>query len=339
MQLLCPHTPLDLLGSGIYLPGPAISNREVLAIIRPDSTGDRLDHGAQSIFDMHGLRHRHWVAPPGQPADQTSAELAVRAGQSALLDAGLRAEEVAGLWVATSTPPSWTSATAAAVGAKLGIDGPCQDVRAGCSAGLFAMINASLAIGAGAGPQLIIGSETFSRVVPPSHAPSFISMADGAGAVVISAGSGELIATAQHTESRLNQLVGTRGPMPPTHQAIDADLYRLSGDPGALAEHMPRHYLRVLNAALQTAGLHANAMDALVVHQTHGPMVDGICDGLDLPRSKAVYTVQEHGNVGSAGWLVALHLARSRGRVRRDDHVLIGAVGGGISSAAAVWRI
>lgn len=336
-----------LLGTGTAFPPLELDNVQVLTRIaaRQGKTmsPERLAFAAGALESEYGLSRRAWCHEVGQPLDPehelTSVDLGERAARAALADAGLEASEVAVLLVATSSPHRMTSTVSAAIGARLGIRALCFDARAGCAGGLFALSTAALYVAAGTGPALVIGTETFSKVIPPDYKDSVMSMADGAGALVLGPGSGALLSAYLETDGSLGHLVNTPGPMPPTQAAIEAGLYYLAGDPAGLKAAIPGAYQSALSGALDQAGLAATDLDAYVPHQVGRQVVEGVCSAVGVPLEKAWIAPERHANIGAAGWLVALAEARAEGFVSAGQRVGLASVGGGMSWAGAVLRL
>ncbi|MBL4849494.1 MAG: hypothetical protein JKY65_28525 [Planctomycetes bacterium] len=336
-----------ILGTGTAFPPLELNNSEVLARIAVRAGRDpdpaRLAFAAKAIEAEHGLSKRAWTHDVGQALDPenelTSVDLGEQAAQAALADAGVAPGEVSVLLVATSSPHRMTSTVSAAIAARLGVRALCFDTRAGCAAGLYALSAAALYVAAGAGPALVIGTETFSKVIPPDYKDSVISMADGAGALVLGAGEGALLGAYLETDGSLGHLVNTPGPMPPTQAAIEAGLYYLAGDPQGLKEAIPQAYETALAGALERAGLSAQDLDAYVPHQDGRQVVEGVCARIGVPLAKAWIAPERHANVGAAGWLVALAEARAEGFVKPGQRVALASVGGGMSWAGVVLRL
>ena len=284
-----------------------------------------------------GVRERAWAHVPGTPLDpageETTVDLAVTAARRALEDAGVASEELALVQVATSTPHRMTTTVAAAVGAALGVKAACVDVRGGCAAGLFALGNAALHVAAGAGPALVVGADTFSKIVPVGHAPSLLSLADGAGAIVVGRKTGSaLLATSYQTDGALARLVYTDGALPPTEAEVARGGYQLSGAPEELARAVPDRYQAALSAVLRRAGVAASDVELYVPHQTGREVLEETSRRVGLARTFS--NLERHANIGAAGWIVALVEAA----IRRGALVATAAVGGGLSWGAAVLR-
>ncbi len=335
---LGPIDGVTVLGAGTAFPARTLDNEAVLRRGAPRDA-ERLAFAARGLERTVGVRTRAWAHLVGTPLDhaseETTLDLGVAAARAALADAALDPRDVSLVLVATSTPHRMTSTVAAPLGAALGADALCMDARAGCAAGLAALGTAALHVAAGAGPVLLVGTETFSKVVPPQHPMGVVSLGDGAGALVLGRGAGALRALYARTDGRLAGLIGTTGALPPTPDEIARGGYVLSGSPDELAAALPARYVEALRATLYRAGLDAAAVDAFVPHQTSLPLIDEVAAQLGFRR---VWRegVARHANIGAAGWLVAFAEARAAGLCPAGATVALAAVGGGMTWAAAL---
>jgi 3-oxoacyl-[acyl-carrier-protein] synthase III len=341
-----PIEGIGVLGAWTAFPALTLDNAQALGVLpsaRPRSP-EQLAFAAAGLRQSVGLASRSWAHRVGTPLDhaneETTLDLGLRAARAALLDAGVSADQVGLLLVATSTPSRMTSTLSAPMGHALGLNAACMDTRTGCAAGLFALSTAALHVAAGVGYAVVVGTETFSKVVPPTHKMGVMSLGDGAGAIVLGPKPGAAV-LGLHLESDggLAGLIGTQGALPPTVDELERGGYLLSGEPEALADALPAKYLRAMEGALGRAGLSAGALDAYVPHQTSLPLIDAVADRLGVPAEKVWREgVGRHANVGAAGWLVGFAEARAAGRFGDGDRVAVASVGGGMSWAAAVLR-
>lgn len=200
MPTLGPLPDVGLLGAGMSLPGAPIDNAAVLrrlpAFARADE--ERVRFAAEGIRTSLGLEHRHWSHTPGAPLahgnEATTVDLALEAAHAALADAAVEAAQLPLVIATTSTPHRMTSTLSAAVAAALGANNAAaMDVRTGCAAGLFALQTAATYLQHAPGPVLVVGAETFSKVLPPAHKMALLSLGDGAGALVIGRRRGALL--------------------------------------------------------------------------------------------------------------------------------------------------
>ena len=337
-----PVDGVGVLGAGTAFPPLGVSNEQALAALPGRRDPARLAFAARGLSQSIGLRHRAWSHVVGQPLDHdaewTSLALGIEAARAALDDAGVAASALSLVLFATSTPHRMTSTLSAPLGAAIGADAACMDTRTGCSAGLFALATASLYLGAGTGPVLIVGADTFSKVLPPTHKMAVMALGDGAGALVLGRKPGASVRSVyMRSDGSLGSLIGTDGALPPTAAEIDRGGYQLSGQPDALAGALPGRYLDALEGAFARAGVAPTGVDLYAPHQTSVPLIRGVAEKAGVP-AESVWTdgVGNHANIGAAGWIVALAEARAAGRARPGDTVATASVGGGMSWAAAV---
>lgn len=339
--LIGPIEGVAIVGAGTAFPARVLDNVGALRAVAPWALGERgadeerLAFLAQGLEETLGVRERAWAHVPGTPFDhaneETSATLAVQAAKEALRDAGLEAGDVPLVVCATATPPRMTSSIAAFVGASLGLRASCIDVRTGCSGGLVALATAAMYVAAGVPRALVIGAETFSKILPKANKVAAVSMGDGAGAIVIARGVGRIAGVAMETDGKLGGLATTDGALPPTHAEIDRGGYELSGSPEELAAVIPGKYAHAIAAVRAHA---PGEIDAFVPHQTSRPLIEAVATAAKIPVARAFVNVPRHANIGSAGLLTALAEARAEGRVK--GRVLLAVVGGGMTWASAV---
>lgn len=344
-----PVEGVSVLGGGSAFPERRLGNLEVLTHLAPSlwatrgrrPSDEELRFVADSLERTMGVRSRAWAHLVGTPLDhsveQTTLDLSVAAARAALADAGVGPEDVALILCATSTPHRMTSTLSAAVGAALGARAACLDTRTGCSAGLFALATASLYLEAGAPIALVVGADTFSKVVPPSSKLAALSLGDGAGALVLGLREGaRLDAAALETDGTLGRLITSEGALPPTQEELARGAYFLSGAPEELAAVVPEKYERAIARALARAGLSPGEVELFAPHQTSRSLIEEVCRRAGVPLERTYVNVQAHANIGAAGWLVALVEARAAGRCPKGARALVASVGGGMSWAAAV---
>ncbi len=337
---------LQISGGGVAFPERTLSNLDVLRALPARAwrrervpAEEELQFLADGAAQTLGVRHRAWAHLVGESFDagsDDSATLSIRAGRAALSDAGVGAAEISLLLVATSTPNRMTGTVSAQVGEALGLDAACLDLRAGCSAGLFALAQAALHLQAGVEHVLVIGSETFSKVIPPESKATAMALGDGAAAVVLSRGPGAMLSAALRTEGGLRHLVSTPGVLPPSQVDLDAGRYFLTGDAEGLTRAAADRYLVAIEQALRKAGLASGQVDLFVPHQTSLPLIDEVAARVGIALERTVRAVDRHANVGAAGVLTALVEARAARAFSRGQKLLLAAVGGGVSSGAMV---
>lgn len=345
MRSFGPFDGVAILGAARYLPGEPIDNSGALAACPKRAAIDdvRRQFLARGLEQTLGVHHRHWVHVPGTELrhgeEQTSVDLAEAAARAALDDAGVKPDALAHIFVVSSTPHRMTSTIAAPLGAALGTQAPAVDVRVGCAAGLFALQLAAATLAADpSAPVLLVGAETFSKIIPAQHEAAVVALGDGAAALVLGHREGSAIdAIALATDGNLGGLVTTDGALPPTPAEIERGGYVLGGQPEGLAEAVPGKYRAVIDAALEKAGVKGKAIDLLVPHPTNRGMAEAVAHHVGA-RATYVAGIAEHANIGAAGWIAALAEARRRGIYEPGQRVMVAAVGGGLSSGAAVFR-
>jgi 3-oxoacyl-[acyl-carrier-protein] synthase III len=359
---LGPIDGIAILGGGTAFPALQLSNEDVLrGLPSPPRSEEQLAFLAAGAQQTLGLERRAWAHRVGHglehASEETTLDLALRAAQAALADAGLAAKDLSLILCATSTPHRMTSTVAAPLGAALGARAACMDTRTGCSGGLFALSTAALYLSAGSGPALVVGAETFSKIIPPQHRAAQLALGDGAAALVLarrdlersddrdSGGSAtgaaranrpELSALFLETDGALGRLITTDGALPPTAAEIERGGYQLSGAPEELGAIVPGKYAAAIAAVLRRARLDASSVDLFIPHQTSRALIATVAAAAGLSRTYV--NVERHANIGAAGWMAALVEARKEGLCPPGTRLLLASVGGGMSWAAAVLR-
>ncbi len=347
--ILGPLEGFSVAGTGVAFPRRTWTNLEVLQGLpsaawgrrAPDPHGEQLAFMAESLEATQGVHTRAWAHVPWEPLDhaqeETVVDLAVAAARQALQRAGVAAADVAMLFCSTSTPHRMTATVSAAVGHALGLTAACQDVRTGCAGGLFALAGAVMAVQALQRPVLLVGTETFSKVIP-IHKLAATSLGDGAGALVLVPGQGVLCSAWMQTDGGLGRIITTDGALPPTQAELERGGYLLGGSPEELMTQVPGKYVEAITGALKRAGLTSTDVDLHVPHQSGKSTMEEVARALSIPWDRTVMTLPRHANIGVPGWMVALSLAVDAGRLKAGNTVLFSAVGGGMSWAAAVMR-
>ena len=314
-------------GTGSALPVRRVSNEE-LAL--------QVDTSDQWIVERTGIRFRHIAG-----ADETTGTLARDAALGALSAAGLDAQEIDLIVLATATPDQTFPSTATKVQAMLGIDDCVAfDVAAVCSGFLYAVQVADSMIRAGAHAKaLVIGAETFSRILDWEDRATCVLFGDGAGAMVLeaqesdeSAGRG-ILATRLHADGRHNESLYVDGG-PSTTGTVGK--LRMKGR--EVFRHAVVNLAAVMGEALVAAGLESDAVDWVVPHQANARILDATARKLGLPAEKVVMTVDRHANTSAASVPLALDVAVRDGRVRPGQIVVLEAMGGGFTWGASVLR-
>ena len=311
------------MGTGSALPARRVSNAEL---------AETVDTSDEWIVERTGIRSRYIAG-----AGETTATLAADAARRALAAAGIDASAIDLIILATATPDQTFPASATKVQAMLGInDCVAFDVAAVCSGFLYALSVAESMIRAGSARMaLVIGSETFSRILDWDDRGTCVLFGDGAGAVVLGAvedGRG-VLATRLHADGRHNDLLYVDGG-PSTTGTVGK--VRMKGR--EVFRHAVTNLANVLTETLDAAGLTVADVDWVVPHQANARILDATAKKLGLDPAKVVVTVTEHANTSAASVPLALDTAVRDGRIKAGDLVVLEAMGGGFTWGAAVVR-
>jgi len=312
-----------VLGVGSALPKRRVTNEEL---------AKRVDTSDQWIVERTGIKSRY-VAGEGE----TTASLATEAARNALDHAGLSPSDIDLIVLATATPDQTFPSSATKVQAALGInDCIAFDVHAVCTGFLYALSVAdSMLRGGNAKRALVIGAETFSRLLDWEDRATCVLFGDGAGAMVLAAqeSDGGILATKLHADGRHNDLLFVDGG-PSTTGTVGK--LRMKGR--EVFRHAVVNLADVLNEVLEAAGLTAADVDWVVPHQANARILDATAKKLGLPSEKVVVTVDEHANTSAASVPLAFDKAVKDGRIKRGDVVVLEAMGGGFTWGAAALR-
>ncbi len=314
-----------ILGTGSALPVRRVSNAEL---------AETVDTSDEWIVERTGIRFRHIAGP-----DETTATLAVDACRAALDAAGLTAQDIDLIVLATATPDQTFPATATKVQALLGInDCVAFDVAAVCSGFLYAIQVADCMIRVGAHrTALVIGAETFSRILDWEDRATCVLFGDGAGAVVLGVSDSDdrgILATKLHADGRHNDLLYVDGG-PSTTGTVGK--VRMRGR--EVFRHAVVNLAAVMGESLGLAGLTSQDVDWVVPHQANARILDATARKLGLPPEKVIVTVDQHANTSAASVPLALDAAVRDGRIKRGDLVVLEAMGGGFTWGAAIVRM
>jgi 3-oxoacyl-[acyl-carrier-protein] synthase III len=312
-----------VLGVGSALPKRRVTN---------DELAQRIDTSDQWIVERTGIKSRY-VAGEGE----TTASLATEAARNALDHAGLSPSDIDLIVLATATPDQTFPSSATKVQATLGInDCIAFDVHAVCTGFLYALsIADSMLRGGNAKRALVIGAETFSRLLDWEDRATCVLFGDGAGALVLAAQETEdgILATKLHADGRHNDLLFVDGG-PSTTGTVGK--LRMKGR--EVFRHAVVNLADVLNEVLEAADLTSADVDWVVPHQANARILDATAKKLGLPSEKVVVTVDEHANTSAASVPLAFDKAIKDGRIKRGDVVVLEAMGGGFTWGAAVLR-
>jgi 3-oxoacyl-[acyl-carrier-protein] synthase-3 len=317
-----------VVGCGAYLPRRVLTNAEL---------AERVDTNDAWIAQRTGIRQRH-IAGEGERTSQ----MAIKAAEGALAKAGLSAADLDLIVLATSTPDDTFPATATQVQAALGMTrGAAFDIQAVCSGFVFALAVADNFIRAGqARTVLVIGAETFSRLLDWDDRSTCVLFGDGAGAMILTASSGDgtsadrgVLSTHLFSDGRFrDQLYVDGGP------SSTGTVGHLRMQGREVFRHAVVKMAEAIDLAIAENKLAAADIDWLVPHQANKRIIDSMAQRLGLPAEKVVVTVDRHANTSAASIPLALAEASGDGRIQPGHLVLIEAMGGGFTWGSALIR-
>jgi 3-oxoacyl-[acyl-carrier-protein] synthase-3 len=315
-----------ILGTGSYLPGDPVTNHDLVA--RGVNTSD------EWVAERTGIRARHFAAP-----NQAASDLALEASLRAISAAGVDAQDIDLIVLATSTPDYIFPSTASLLQAKLGIKngGAVFDIQAVCSGFTYAITIAEKFIRSGSHKRaLVVGAEVFSRILDWHDRTTCVLFGDGAGAVVLGASEEPgLLATAIHADGSYNGILSVPGAIC-NGQVTGSPFVQMDGQ--AVYKFAVRVLSEVANEVLTAGGLAPKDLDWLVPHQANIRIIQSTAKKLHLPMEKVVTTVASHGNTSAASVPLALDVAVRDGRIQRGQTVLMEGVGGGFTWAGVLLR-
>lgn len=319
-----------LLGTGSALPRRAVPNAEMAQMV--DTTDEW-------IVERTGIRNRYIAGD-----DETTGSLATEAARNALEAAGIAGQDVDLIILATATPDQTFPATATTVQHAIGANGGIAfDVAAVCSGFLYALTVAdSMIRSGGAKCALVIGAETFSRILDWEDRTTCVLFGDGAGAMVLGSRDVDatdpkapgILASKLHADGRHCELLFTDGG-PSTTGTVGK--VRMKGK--EVFRHAVTNLAEVLNEVLEGAGKTAADIDWVVPHQANFRILDATARKLGLPAEKVVVTVDRHANTSAASVPLAFDVAVRDGRIKAGDLVVLEAMGGGFTWGASLLRV
>jgi 3-oxoacyl-[acyl-carrier-protein] synthase-3 len=320
------HIRSQIIGCGGYLPNRIVTNAELC---------QRLDTTDEWIVQRTGIRQRH-IAADGQ----FTSDLAVEAGRLALNAAKLTGGDLDLIVLGTATPDHTFPATATKVQARLGMNrGAAFDVQAVCSGFIYALSVADSLLKTGqARTAMVIGAETFSRILDWQDRGTCVLFGDGAGAVILratdsSSGGAGILSTHLHSDGERYDLLYVDGG--PSTTGVSGYL-RMDGK--EVFRHAVQRLSEVVDEALTANGYTAKDIDWLVPHQANRRIIDSVARKLGLGQDKVVITVDRHANTSAASVPLALSEAVGDGRIKPGQLVLLVAMGGGLTWGASLIR-
>ena len=315
-------------GVGHYLPDRVVPNSEF------EKTLDTTD---EWIRTRSGIERRHFAAD-----DESTSDLAVHAARAALENAGLSVDDIDGVIVATSTPDLTFPSVATMVQRDLGMTrGFGFDVQAVCAGFIYGLTNANALILTGQAKRLlVIGAETFSRIMDWTDRSTCVLFGDGAGAVVLGAHEGDgtkddrgILSADLKSDGRFRDMLYVDGGVSTTGLA---GKLRMQGNP--LFRQAVEKLTSTAEEALEKIGLEGSEVDWIVPHQANIRIIQGTAKKMGVPMDRVIVTVQDHGNTSAASIPLALSVGVAEGRIKRGDVVLSEAIGGGLAWGAVVLR-
>ena len=314
-------------GVGHYLPERMVPNAELESLV--ETTDDW-------IRTRSGIERRHFAAE-----GQTTSDLAIRAAQAALADAGLGPDDIDAIVVATSTADLTFPSAATMVQAGLGMTrGFAFDLQAVCAGFVYAMSTANALIVSGQAQRvLVIGAETFSRLMDWSDRSTCVLFGDGAGALVLEAGTGlgtttdrGILSTDLHSDGTFKDILYVDGGV----STGQTGHLRMQGK--EVFRHAVEKLAETAHTALDKIGLTGGDVDWIVPHQANIRIIEATAKRMQVPMDRVVVTVQDHGNTSAASIPLALSMGKARGQIKQGDLIVTEAIGGGLAWGSVVLR-
>lgn len=315
-------------GVGHYLPERIVPNSEF---------EKSLDTSDEWIRTRSGIERRHFAAE-----GETTSDLAAHAARAALADAGMVADDIDAIIVATSTPDLTFPSVATMVQEKIGMTrGYGFDVQAVCAGFIFALSNANALIVSGQADRvLVIGAETFSRIMDWEDRATCVLFGDGAGALILEGAEAAgtpadqgILATDLNSDGRFRDMLYVDGGVSSTGTS---GKLRMQGNP--LFRQAVEKLTSTAHRTLEKAGLTEADVDWIVPHQANIRIIQGTAKKMGLPMEKVVVTVQDHGNTSAASIPLALAVGVERGQIKRGDLLVAEAIGGGLAWGSVALR-
>jgi 3-oxoacyl-[acyl-carrier-protein] synthase III len=318
----------QVAGVGAYLPSRIVTNAEL---------AQKLETSDEWIRERTGIRERR-IAADGE----LTSDLSIAASQEALRAAGMNASAIDLIVLATATPDETFPATATTVQARLGITrGAAFDIQAVCSGFVYAIATADNFIKAGQAKNvLVIGAETFSRIIDWNDRTTAVLFGDGAGALILTAAQGQgttkdrgVLSTHLFSDGRHHDLLYVDGGPSKT---MTTGFLRMEGR--EVFRHAVANMADAIDLAIKTNGMTAADIDWFVPHQANQRILDATARKVGVHPSRVVSTVAQHANTSAASVPLALVAAVNDGRIKRENLVLLEAMGGGFTWGSALIR-
>ena len=321
-----------IAGTGSYVPARILTNADLAAMV---------DTSDEWIFSRTGIRERRIAAK-----DEFTSHMATKAAEKALAQAGLAAEDLELIIIATITPDTLTPATACYVQQRLGAHRAVAfDISAACSGFLYAMKICKRLISDGAFKNaLIIGAEKLSSITNWEDRSTCVLFGDGAGAAVLrrsGPGEGAIVATEMGTDGNLTHLLSVPGggtACPITSSNVNDHLHTLYMQGKEVFKVAVNRMKEAAEAVIQRAGWQAEDIACIIPHQANRRIIDAIADRLAVPNERVFVNLEKYGNTSAAAVAIALDEANRTGAFKRGDHIVLVVFGAGLTWAAAAIR-
>ena len=316
-----------VIGCGHYLPERVVENAEFEKTLDTDDAW---------IRSRAGIERRHFAAE-----GETTSSMATAAARAALKDAGLEADDLDAIILATSTADLTFPSAATMVQAELSMNkGFAFDIQAVCAGFVYALSNANALILSGQARRvLVIGAETFSRIMDWTDRSTCVLFGDGAGALILEAQDGAgtpqdrgILATDLNSDGKHRELLYVDGGV----STGTTGYLRMQGN--QVFRHAVAKLAATATTAMENAQVAAEDVDWIVPHQANIRIIQGTAKKLNLPMDRVVVTVQDHGNTSAASIPLALSVGRDRGQIKQGDLIVADAIGGGLAWGAVVLR-
>ena len=314
-------------GVGHYLPDRVVPNSWF---------EDKIDTSDEWIRSRSGIERRHFAAE-----GQTTSEMAANAAEKALAMAGLSADDIDAIIVATSTADLTFPSAATMVQDRLGMTtGFAFDVQAVCAGFVFALANANALIVSGQATRaLVIGAETFSRIIDMEDRATSVLFGDGAGALVLEAADGDgtnadrgVLATDLNSDGRHKDILYVDGGV----STQSTGQLRMQGK--EVFRHAVEKLAQTAHASLAKLGMTGDDVDWIVPHQANLRIIKSTANKMGVGMDRVVLTVQDHGNTSAASIPLALSVGVERGQIKQGDLIVTEAIGGGLAWGSVVLR-
>lgn len=316
-----------IVGTGSYLPEKTLSNADLEKLV---------DTSDEWILERTGIRKRHIAED-----NQTTCDLAEQAARDAIKSADINNDEIDLIIVATTTPDKVFPSTACLLQQRLGIRlAPSFDIQAVCTGFIYALSVADKFIKTGAAKcALVIGAETFSRIIDWSDRTTCVLFGDGAGAVILKASDSEgVMSTHIHADGQYQSLLHVPHGVSSSYEKVQKGEAYVQMQGREVFKVAVKTLGSIVDETLKPHGLTGEDVDWLIPHQANLRIITATAKKLSMPMERVVLTVSEHGNTSAASVPLALDVAVKDGRVKPNDLLLLEAFGGGFTWGSALIR-